>query len=382
MLMVDRYDNVLRNTMDILAPVKSRTIVLRPNAPWYNENIGNEKTKRRRLESGRWRSSRLESDRLSYIEQCSVVNTMLYKAKEFYYSSVTRNNAHDTRLLFRSIDKLLQRQTEGHYPSADNDQQLANDFADFFTAKIERIREELALRKTGLVHSPRLAKTACLSRLSEFDLVTDDDVLILIRGSTIKACKLDPLPATIMRSCYSALVPVFKTVINLSLSTGSMPEDLKIASLRPLLKKPNADCEKFSNFRPVSNLKFLSKLVEKTVFVQLNNYLTVNGLHERFQSAYKAHHSTETALLTITDDILLSLDRGDNVFLLLLDLSAAFDTVKHSLLLSRLENSFGITGTVLQWFHSYLTGRSQFYVAEIIQSHGIVYHFYADDTQL
>ena len=245
MLMVDRYDNVLRNTMDILAPVKSRTIVLRPNAPWYNEDIGNEKRKKRRLER-RGRSSRLESDRLSYVEQCNVVNTMLYKAKEFYYSSVIRDNAHDTRLLFRSIDKLLQRQTEGHYPSADNDQQLANDFADFFTAKIERIREELALRKTGLVHSSRLAKTACLSRLSEFDLVTDDDVLKLIRGSTIKACKLDLLPATIMRSCYSALVPVFKTVINLSLSTGSMPEDLKIASLRPLLKKPNADCEKFA----------------------------------------------------------------------------------------------------------------------------------------
>ena len=92
-----------------------------------------------------------------------------------------------------------------------------------------------------------------------------------------KSCKLDPLPATTMRSCYSVLVPVFKTVINLSLSTGSMPEDFKMASLRPLLKKPNADCEKFSNFRPVSNLKFLSKLVEKTVFVQLNNYFTVNG---------------------------------------------------------------------------------------------------------
>ena len=110
----------------------------------------------------------------------------------------------------------------------------------------------------------------------------------------------------------------------------------------------------------MSNLKFLSKLVEKSVFVQPNNYLTVNGLHEHFLPAYKAHHSTETTLLTITNDTLLSLHRGDNVLLLLLDLSAAFDTANHSLLLSRLENSFGITGTVLQWFHSYLSGRSHF----------------------
>ena len=226
-LLVDRYDNVLHNTMDILAPVKSRTIVLRPNSPWYNENIGNEKRKRRRLEPGRWHSSRLESDRLSYLEQCRVVNAMLYKAKEFCYSSVIQDNAHDTRLLFRSTDKQLQRQTEKHYPSADNDQQLAIAFADFFTTKIERIREELVLRKSGLVHSAGLAKPTCLSRLSEFDLVTDEDVLKLIWSYTIKACNLDPLPVTMMRSCHSALVTAFKTVISLLLSTGSIPEDLK-----------------------------------------------------------------------------------------------------------------------------------------------------------
>ena len=96
---------------------------------------------------------------------------MLYKAKEFHYSSVIQDNAHDTRLLFRSIDKLLQRQTEKHYLSADNDQQLAYAFADFLTAKMERICEDLVLRKSRLVHSPGLAKPTCLSLLSEFDLV-------------------------------------------------------------------------------------------------------------------------------------------------------------------------------------------------------------------
>ena len=102
--------------------------------------------------------------------------------------------------------------------------------------KTERIREELVLRKSELVHSPGQAGPTCLSRLCEFDLATDDDVLKLIRSSTIKACKLDLLPAIRMQSCYSAHVPVFRAVISLSLSTRSMPENLKIASLRPLLK--------------------------------------------------------------------------------------------------------------------------------------------------
>ena len=98
------------------------------------------------------------------------------------------------------------------------------------------------------------------------------------------ACALDPLPANIMRKCYSSLVPIVRRVINLSLSSGLLPKELKVALLSPILKKLNADFEQFSNFRPVSNLKFLSKLIEKTVFVQLNSYLGENDLHEPFKS--------------------------------------------------------------------------------------------------
>ena len=86
---------------------------------------------------------------------------MVYKVKEFCYLSVIQDNAHNIRLCFRSIDKLLQRQTEQHFPSGDNDQQLANAFADFFASKIERNREELVLRKSELVHSPDQAEPTC-----------------------------------------------------------------------------------------------------------------------------------------------------------------------------------------------------------------------------
>ena len=130
--------------------------------------------------------------------------------------------------------------------------------------------------------------------------------------------------------------------------------------LDPLLKKVNADSDIFQNFRPVSNLKLLSKLVEKAVFVQLSEYLVNNELHEVFQSAYKSFHSTETSLLRVQNDILQSLDKKESLIFVLLDLSAAFDTIGHDILLFRPTERFGISGNVLLWFKSYLSSRSQF----------------------
>ena len=119
----------------------------------------------------------------------------------------------------------------------------------------------------------------------------------LIKGSKIKSCTLDPLPASLMRECYTTLVPVFKRIINQSFATGEMPDELKTAMLLPLLKKANADSENLANYRPVSSLKFVSKLIAKAIFNQLNDYLTDNDLHVTLQSAYKVFHSTETSLL-------------------------------------------------------------------------------------
>jgi len=412
--LVNNYDVVLRETLDKLAPAKSRTLVVRPDALWYNDDIADQKRKRRRLER-KWRSTKLELDRINYLDQCKVVNDMLYKAKEQYYSSMIQENAHDSKLLFRTVDKLLQKNTERLYPTANNDEDLANSFADFFGTKVDKIRQDLICRKEQLGNVNDFEQKTTSSSMGIFSALTDDDILDLLKSSTIKACALDPLPASIMKKCYSRLAPVFKTIINLSLSTGTMPAELKTAMLSPLLKKPNANVEAFENFRPISNLKFLSKLIEKAVYLQLNKYLNDNCLHEPLQSAYKAFHSTETALVTITDDIMLALDKGENVFLVLLDLSAAFDTVNHARLLTRLQNTFGIQGMALQWFQSYLSNRSQFVsinnknssvrdlsigvpqgsvlgpvlyslytapLADVIKSFGLSYHMYADDNQL
>ena len=112
------------------------------------------------------------------------------------------------------------------------------------------------------------------------------------------------------------------------------------------------------NFRPVSNLSFISKLTERVVLKRLTDHILCNNLHEQFQSAYKPNHSTETALMRVQNDILMSVDKKRGVVLIMLDLSAAFDTVDHSLLLGRMRSA-GVIGIAHQWFESYLTSRTQ-----------------------
>ena len=138
------------------------------------------------------------------------------------------------------------------------------------------------------VSTTRLCRPSALLRT----YIANSDVLKLLSSCKTKSCPLDPLPALmVLKECFHTLLPVYTRLINLSLNSGTMPETLKIAILSPLLKKINVDHNNFSSFRPVSNLKFLSKLIEKAVFAQLNEYLITNDLHEACQSAYKAYHS-------------------------------------------------------------------------------------------
>ena len=126
----------------------------------------------------------------------------------------------------------------------------------------------------------------------------------------------------------------------------------------PLLKKPGLEIL-FKNFRPVSNLPSFSKLTESAVYNQTYSHICMENLCPANQSSYRKNYSTETALLRVKNDILLNTNKQHVTLLVLLDLSAAFDTVDHNVLLSRLHSKFGISGTALEWFRSYLNGRSQ-----------------------
>ena len=135
-------------------------------------------------------------------------------------------------------------------------------------------------------------------------------------------------------------------------------DNWKCALVNPLLKKPGLDLV-FKNYRPVSNLQYVSKLTERAVFNQVHDHMVANCVYPMFQSAFRPRHSTETALVKVMNDILLAMNSRQVTLLVLLDLSSAFDTVNYEVLVKRLHTDVGIRGKALDWFKSYLNGRSQ-----------------------
>ena len=190
----------------------------------------------------------------------------------------------------------------------------------------------------------------------EFDLLSESEVFDLIRASSKKSCPLDPIPTKLLTEYVDVLLPPITKIINLSLDSGHFPRTWRCALVRPLLKKDGLP-PVFKNFTPVGNLAFISKLVETVVAKQLRQQFNCNNLFPVL--AYRQNHRTETALIKVMNDILLNMNNQRVTLLILLDLSAAFDTVDHDTMLSRLEYSFGIQGKALFWFASYLSRRTQ-----------------------
>ena len=164
-------------------------------------------------------------------------------------------------------------------------------------------------------------------------------------------CKsADPPPTPVLKEVAEVVAPFVSELFNRSLSTGYFPTCFKEAFITPVIKKPGLDAADANSYRPISNLSVISKLLERLIVQQLMEYLTSANLLPQLQSGFRQGHSTETAVLRVLSDILQAVDRGDVAALVLLDLSAAFDTVDHEVLLQRLSETFGVTDVAHMWF--------------------------------
>ena len=396
-----QYHSTLSTLIDKRAPLHTKHTKAKYIPRWVNDIVIAVKETKRLFERI-WRRDKSTFNRSRYMQKVHQYNRICMQAKSQFLKAKIQDNHNNPQKLWRVLGNVLHRLPAKILPSIKPPQLLDDRFVEFFIEKIEKIRSTFS-------DSPP-------PMFSTFSTVTEDQVTKVITNSPSKSCSLDPWPTFLVLDYLDILITPITSIINASLEQGKCPNFFKQAHVTPILKKPSLDKEVFKNYRNVSNLNFISKILERVVAVQLQTHLDEAGLMTAFQSAYRKHHSTESALLNIQNDILLDMAKGSVTALSLLDLSTAFDTIDHTILLDRLNVYYGLSELALGWFKSYLSGRTHSVkvgstlshpaalhygvpqgsvlgpilfslytnpIGSIIHSHSSInYHFYADDTQL
>ena len=343
------YDTTMGRLLDLHAPLRKITIRKDSNCPWFDGDCSASKKLTRKLErihlktpsdttkEERWRSQIRTQRRLFQQKRCS------------YYRRSIDEAMGDGKTLWKSLHSLLSPPNDSSSSCVTSDKLL-----DFFVEKTADIRES-----TKDAPPPDLSDLPPpVHTFVAFDEIATADVEKLLADSSTKQCELDSAPVWLLKKLSCVFAPMLTLLINVSLSQSTLPDKHKQAIIRPRIKKPGLDQSDPANYRPISNLSFISKLVERVVHRQLSNFIEAHNLLPLTQSGFRRFHSTETAVLKVYNDIVSALDLGFIAVLLLLDFSSAFDCVDHTILLQILQSQFGISASALLWIASFLTSRT------------------------
>ena len=349
---VSRYNIVMKELVDTYAPLKTKNIKVVPNAPWFDTEYADLRKSRRKAEK-KYKLSKSEADRKAFVDLCKQTTGLAFRKKREYYANKI-SECNGTKALYSCVNELLDKKKSSVLPSHNSSGELASRFNTYFKDKISKIRESFPPSET--ISENMFNGTY----LETFKMATEDEIRSIIKVHGFKCSPEDPVPAPLLKSCIDTFVPIWLDLVNLSLEQGSI-ECLKSAVVLPLIKELDSaiDTEILKNYRPVSNLQFIEKLIERVVGSRLDDHMDINNLHSPKQYGYKRNHSTELLLTKVVNDLLLGCDQKIPSIVMFLDLSAAFDTVDQKKLVNILRDQIGIRGIALKWFESFLCGRTQ-----------------------
>ena len=237
------------------------------------------------------------------------------KYNELFSLSSMINNRDKVSDLFKLVYKVLDKDCSYVLPDYCNDVSLADDFNDFYITKIENIRKQIPYCTEN-----RVTDVTNLPVFSEFSLITVDDLRVIFKEmGKIKTSPSDPLPAAVVTNCVESLLSYFVTIINKSLCEGNV-EGLKNSVIMPIYKGNNLDLNALKSYRPIFNIPFVCKLIEKVVLKQFTEHIRDSCYNSPYQHGYKKFHSTETMLLELYDEVLLGFNNDFCTVLMMIDM--------------------------------------------------------------
>ena len=291
----------------------------------------------------------------------SLLQRTIRNTKKTYYNQQLLKFRFDSRKLWSTINDIINRNKSSRalpeFFTLNNSKiydknLIANNFNSFFTNIGPELSQNIPTHPT-LSYKSFLKKY--ITSTFVFQTIQEKDTAEIINALTPKtSCGYDSISTKLLKHIAAVIVNPLTLIINQSLCTGIFPDNLKIAKVLPLYKKGN--CHAFDNYRPISLLPAVSKVFEKVAYKQLYDYFVANNLIYDSQYGFRQLHSTELASLELSDRLTQNLDNGDIPIAVYLDLSKAFDTLNHDILLDKLQY-YGVDGSALSWFRNYLTNR-------------------------
>ena len=306
----EQYNHELSTIMDKHAPTIRQTTNVRPRQPWRTDDLQSMRRDVRRAER-KWRQTRLVVHRQIYTDVRDAFKKGIATAKSTYYCGQIESSANDARKMFRVAGDLMGCSRLPLAPNGDDSAvDLAERFSAHYVAKIIQLHSHLTVASVPS-HPPLLAdndECSVAEPLYVFQPATVEAITKLSMDASSKVCpRIDVLTAVLLRSHMSTLAPVLTRLVNSSIESSTVPAAMKHATITPLLKKPGLDVDNMSSYRPISKLSFDSKVLEKHIAIQIQHHMETHNLFDTFQSAYRPHHSCETAIVRIQDVPLLTL---------------------------------------------------------------------------